>query len=493
MHQSRDETAKQKGVLLDKMVEKIGEGINEIKLKLKADRTDSPDLYRLPYKPNTSDYFSSDVFSVSSTSVSNCNSPSPSIISQQDTSSYDFDYSANSSEMQNSRNNSSENERIVPNGSTPKRHSKSKHKKDSFQKRKLFDVDSNQNNSYKVTRPSSRDTSEKTILNALGRSPKFVIRDFGMEYHIEDKNIEITNRNIFDSHCHLDRIFRKHRKDLKWHDKRSPPPSQALEILHKEYRLTEKVKSKFEGCISVCCDVERWNDEWYHWLTKEDNVWLTYGCHPANASSFEDWAESELLKLLSYPRVVALGEIGLDETYYSRSQGASLETQKKVFKRQLQIAKTMNKAVCIHLRAAEENGKVWKLAKQILIESCLPKDWKIHMHCFNNTLENALEWLKEFPNMKFGLISNSFQKDVGLKLDLTHILLETDAPYFASSYTSCCSGSKKKTPKYSIPGYVLHVAVQIAKIRDIPVDRVLSANRRNIESIYGIPYGVNEV
>jgi len=475
----------------DILEKKLYEVENDLQhLKLLVETRNSPNAYRLTRLSKVNEDSSSDLFSVSTSSVSNSNSPSPSIFSFPDTTTTEFENDESISEFQSSSNNSFENgQKIRQDDSTPKNHSSMKKRETLIKRNRIFS-DLSTNYSYKVTRPNSRNHIKNKP--SIGSSPKFLINGFGLQYQIDDENIKVSFKNIFDSHCHIDRIFHKHRRELNLQNTRSPPACKALETLHSDSYETNSLNSKFEGCITVCCDVERWKDNWYNWLTKEDNVWVTYGCHPANADTYDDLAECELIKFLKYPKVCALGEIGLDETFYFRKEGPNLETQQRVFRRQLKIAKTSNKAICIHLRAAEDNSMVWKLAKQMLLESGLPRDWKIHMHCFNHTLDNALEWLREFPNMKFGLISNNFKKDVGLKLNLSHILLETDAPYFSSSYAPS-SKSIKNISKFSIPARVLHVAVQIAKIRSISVDEVLSANRSNIDFVYGIPYETNKV
>jgi TatD DNase family protein len=128
----------------------------------------------------------------------------------------------------------------------------------------------------------------------------------------------------------------------------NPPDCQPIEHLKAQEQFKDAFGSKFEGCISVCCDPPTWTKTWYEWLIRENNVWLTYGCHPAKAALFDESAETTLQMLLSFPKVVALGEIGLDETYYER-QGATQEVQIDAFKRQVEIARRMNKSLVIHL------------------------------------------------------------------------------------------------------------------------------------------------
>ena len=69
-------------------------------------------------------------------------------------------------------------------------------------------------------------------------------------------------------------------------------------------------------------------------------------------------------------------------------------------------------------------------AQQIMRSVNLPKNWKIHMHCFTDPWEYCQEWTNEWTEMKFGFTSDSFPGEVVKNLPMDKILLETDAPYF---------------------------------------------------------------
>ena len=91
-------------------------------------------------------------------------------------------------------------------------------------------------------------------------------------------------------------------------------------------------------------------------MTEERGVWLTLGCHPQFASIYGDEADNNLLKALQHPRVVALGEIGLDDRW-ARGNVDVFETQVRVFERQLKIAISAEKPICIHIRG-EKSARV---------------------------------------------------------------------------------------------------------------------------------------
>lgn len=361
---------------------------------------------------------------------------------------------------------------------------------DSFKEESYIDIASQCspsviNNSEPTPSPKTKEYTT-CMQNNIEKPSRFEVKRHQLEYDLNSENVSRLGKNIFDSHCHLIRIFKQNQRRIrglkKWEDSRKPPTCRPLETLLKHKSVKEDFASSFEGCITVCCDPINWKIEWYEWLTQENNVYLTYGCHPAKAKFYEDCTEFELYKLLSKPKVVALGEIGLDEICCNREKGPSMDTQIKVFKRQILVAIKTNMPIVIHLRSIKSGGEVWEKAKKIMVDCGLPSDWKIHMHCFNQSLENALDWLKDFPNMRFGFVPGNFMVEVARGLKLEYMLLETDAPYFIPS----SSRRKKNVQKFSVPTNVIHVAAQIAEIRSIALHEVITANRENVSYIYGI-------
>ena len=96
------------------------------------------------------------------------------------------------------------------------------------------------------------------------------------------------------------------------------------------------------------------------------------------------------------------------------------------------------------------------VAKEVL-ESMVPKHWPIHMHCFTNSWKTCQSWAKDWPNMKFGFVSDKFDPEIIRRLPLNRILLETDAPYF---HPLRLRDGKTKI-KISFPSDVWYVANQI--------------------------------
>ena len=129
--------------------------------------------------------------------------------------------------------------------------------------------------------------------------------------------------STFDSHCHLDRVFARAFKQptSAFYNGRYQP----LDVLKNAYPTA--FSNAFEGCINVICHPEHFPTKVWDSLN-EPQVYLTLGCHPENSKLYDLSSEFELMKALDHPKVVALGEIGLDDVWENR--GISLELQKQV-------------------------------------------------------------------------------------------------------------------------------------------------------------------
>ena len=163
----------------------------------------------------------------------------------------------------------------------------------------------------------------------------------------------VPDRNIFDTHCHLDRLFLSYKSRTKLGITESLPAFmkrfKALRFL--KDRFPAAFGPKFEGCISNCCDPDTWRDrDLYEWLMAEDGVSLAFGCHPSKAHLFDASARRLLRRYLRHDKVVALGEIGLDSTYYGTR--ATQYVQRRVFREQLEMALEARKPLVIHLRGS---------------------------------------------------------------------------------------------------------------------------------------------
>ena len=275
--------------------------------------------------------------------------------------------------------------------------------------------------------------------------------------------ISVQQVPFIDSHCHLEYVFER------FHHQ------GTFQAFAKKHRYP----NGFEGCITTFCDPTAFSPSFSLWrdLLGESNVWATFGMHPHNAKYYSPRLEECLLQCIEHPKCVALGETGLD---YSQHTPSDPETQKRVLIRQLELAVSYGKPLILHCRDAEDDlfG---------IISTSIPKEWKIHLHCYTGTMETASKFLDAFPNLYIGLTGNVTWaksrtiKQVACEVPLDRLVLETDSPYNVPSNLPQALRSK-----HSHPALVFYVAKEVANLRHEDIGKVLWATRKNIQTLYGV-------
>ena len=196
-------------------------------------------------------------------------------------------------------------------------------------------------------------------------------------------------------------------------------------------------------------------------------VWASAGIQPHYAQTTGDAEMAELRRLLAQPRVVALGEIGLDY-YHDR---APHDLQEALFRRQLALARELDLPVVIHSRDARED------TVRILQDAARGQPGV--MHSFSGDWEYAEACLEVgFYLSLSGPLT--FKKaaelhEVARRAPLDRILIETDAPYL--------------TPhpfrgKRNEPAYVRYVAQALAELRGLALDQIAAATTANAERLF---------
>jgi len=162
-----------------------------------------------------------------------------------------------------------------------------------------------------------------------------------------------------------------------------------------------------------------------------DFIYATTGIHPHEAQLATDAAYAEMERLSRHDKVIAWGEIGLDYFY----EHSPKEIQKRVFLRQMELARAAKLPIVIHCRPSEDSDDAWIDCLALLREHWLSSGLGGIMHCFTSTWENA----KASLNMGF-LISFAgnitFPKaqpirDAAVRIPLDQVLIETDCPFLA--------------------------------------------------------------
>lgn len=260
-----------------------------------------------------------------------------------------------------------------------------------------------------------------------------------------------------DSHCHLS--FPELKEQL-------PQIRQAM------------ADARVDRALCICTTLEEFED--VHALAREyDNFLATVGVHPDNEGVIEPSLQ-DLVERSARPRVVAIGETGLD--YYQmdeRKGGRSvddLEWQRERFRTHIRAARQVRKPLVIHTRAAS--------ADTLAILDEQGEDGSAGsaggvFHCFTETAEVARGALDRGFHISFsGILTfkNAKElKEVAKVVPLEKMLIETDSPYLAPV---------PFRGKVNEPAFVVHVAEEVARLKEIPVQEVARATTANFFKLF---------
>ncbi len=230
------------------------------------------------------------------------------------------------------------------------------------------------------------------------------------------------------------------------------------------YRHMQDNQVSHALCISV--DLETF-PEVLAVAESRDNLYATVGVHP----DYEDCTEptvEKLVELAAHPKVVGIGETGMD---YYRTPGP-LEWQRERFRVHIRAARATKKPLVIHTRAASED------TLRIMAEEKAHEASGV-MHCFTESLEVAKAAMDMGFYISFsGIVTfkNAKElKEVARAVPLDRMLIETDAPYLAPM---------PHRGKTNEPGFVKHVAEEIARLKDISPEAVGEATSRNFFKLF---------
>jgi TatD DNase family protein len=260
-----------------------------------------------------------------------------------------------------------------------------------------------------------------------------------------------------DSHCHLS----------------FPELSEKLPEIREAM-----AKAQVDRALCICTTLEEF--ESVHALAMNyDNFWATVGVHPDNEGVTEPTLD-DLVSRSKLPRVVAIGETGLDYYQMDERKGgrsvADLDWQRARFRTHIHAARQVSKPLVIHTRASSDDT-VGILKEEG--EDGSPGSAGGVFHCFTETAEVARAALDLGFYISFSgiLTFKSAQdlRDVASFVPLDRMLIETDSPYLAPvPYRG----------KTNNPSYVPFVAKQIAELRKLPVEEVASLTTANFERLF---------
>ena len=248
-----------------------------------------------------------------------------------------------------------------------------------------------------------------------------------------------------DSHCHLN----------------FPDFADRLPDI---YRHMQGNQVSHALCISV--DLETF-PEVLAIAESRDNLYASVGVHP----DYEDCTEptvEKLVELASNPKVVAIGETGMD---YYRTPGP-LAWQQERFRVHIRAARETGKPLIVHTRAASED------TLRIMAEEKASEPSGV-MHCFTESMEVAKAAMDMGFYISFsGIVTFKNAKDlkeVAKAVPLDRMLIETDAPYLAPV---------PHRGRTNEPGFVKHVAEEIARLKEVSVEEVGKVTSENFFRLF---------
>jgi TatD DNase family protein len=252
-------------------------------------------------------------------------------------------------------------------------------------------------------------------------------------------------------------------------------------------RLTEiraaMREAKVDRALCICTTLEEF-DAVHALATSHANFWCSVGVHPDNEGVREPLVE-DLVNLAANPRVVAIGETGLD---YFRLNGRSvgdMEWQRQRFRTHIRAALQAALPLVVHTReASADTLDVLRAEGQGRATGVF--------HCFTEDLEVARRVLDLGFYISFsGIITfknASALREVAGFVPLERCLIETDSPYLAPA---------PFRGKVNNPSYVVHVARQLADLKQVPLERIAEQTSRNFEALFArvctSPAGLPEI
>lgn len=205
-------------------------------------------------------------------------------------------------------------------------------------------------------------------------------------------------------------------------------------------------------------------------IEKYDFLYASVGWHPVDAIDMTDEDLVWLEELTDHPKVVALGEMGLDYHWDKSPQ----DIQKEVFRKQIQLAKKVKLPIIIHNREATQD------IVDILKEEEAGEVGGI-MHCFSGSVETARECVDMNFYISLGgpvTFKNAKKpKEVAAGIPLDKLLIETDCPYLAPH---------PYRGKRNEPAYVKLVAEQVAELKGISYEEVAQVTTENACKLFNI-------
>ncbi len=199
------------------------------------------------------------------------------------------------------------------------------------------------------------------------------------------------------------------------------------------------------------------------------NVYCSVGTHPHNADEEDGITSDELIALTKHPKVVALGEAGLDNFY----KDGSPEAQERGFRAHIAAARATGLPLVIHTREADE------ACGRILEDEISKGPFKAVLHCYTGGRELAMKAVSLGLSVSFtGILTfknSQAIRDIAAELPADRIMVETDAPYLAPG---------KFRGKRNEPSFVVETARVLAETRGVSLDEIAQQTTENFFRLF---------
>ncbi|MGB7655455.1 MAG: TatD family hydrolase [Novosphingobium sp.] len=222
------------------------------------------------------------------------------------------------------------------------------------------------------------------------------------------------------------------------------------------------------GFLSISTRQSEW-DQVIATASRESDVWASVGIHPHEADGHADLGEAALLAAAAHPKVIAIGETGLDY-YYDHSDR---ETQKALFRRHISVARQTGLPIIIHTRDAEADTAT------ILAEEMEQGAYPALIHCFTASAEFARTVLDLGLTISLsGIVTFKNAKDlqaIAAELPDDRILVETDAPFLAPV---------PHRGRVCEPAFTADTARFVAGLRGVDPEHLAETTTRNFTRLF---------
>ena len=232
--------------------------------------------------------------------------------------------------------------------------------------------------------------------------------------------------------------------------------------------------AQVDRALCICTTLEEFGA--VHGLaTTYDNFWATVGVHPDN-EGVQEPSLDDLLTRGKLPRVVGVGETGLDYYRLGERTVADMAWQRERFRTHIQAARQLRLPLVIHTRSS--SADTLAILREEGEDGSLGSAGGV-FHCFTETVEVARAALDLGFYISFsGILTFKSAKDlreVAAMVPLDRMLIETDSPYLAPV---------PHRGKTNNPSFVPFVAAQLAEIKQLSVEQIAQATNRNFDSLF---------